>query len=292
MTIILPDGTKDTSASWNPLDTFWKALSPALNPSPDASPVKLTQPAPIWDLPSPYGGVHHPETKDAIPYYVSPDYFSKLIVPPAHSVVHTQPPAWMVVANFNGTDALKSVFYTATAPVAAYAHTMIKRMWLCPRVCMRAPYTCVPYTRALRTYLTRARRLTCVNASTHLRVACATPLVTRRISITGNVAPTPFVWLASAFVGVATGFVSAFVDSEQRLQGYAQNADDVAYWSARASYERKVLSGEVDPLAESSSLWRSLVGTFGPERLDVKQLESDYYGAAKQREDAATSSDK
>lgn len=45
------DKERDPARHWDPIDAFWRIFYPALNPRPDASPVRLDPPAPIWDLP-------------------------------------------------------------------------------------------------------------------------------------------------------------------------------------------------------------------------------------------------
>lgn len=94
----------DPFEKWNPLDNFWRLTYPLFNPRPDASPVRVNAPAPIWDLPSPYGNVYHPDTKDSIPHFVHPDYFQKLYTEPPHEVVHPDPGLWMIAENFNTRD--------------------------------------------------------------------------------------------------------------------------------------------------------------------------------------------
>lgn len=100
---IIPGGD-DSSSNWNPLDGFWRMFYPALNPRGDASPVRMSKHSPIWDLPSPFGKVDHPENKDNIPYYAAPDYFVKLYVEPEYPIVHRDPPVWMAVRNFSLSD--------------------------------------------------------------------------------------------------------------------------------------------------------------------------------------------
>jgi hypothetical protein len=121
---------KDPTKSWNPMNSFWQLFGPMVNPRPDASPVTLNPPAPIWDIPSPYGGVHHPEAKkDHIPFYVHPNYYLKLTMQPEHAVVHANPPFWMTVSNFGWTDVAKAPIAMLTAPGFMFLHQQLTR-WL------------------------------------------------------------------------------------------------------------------------------------------------------------------
>ncbi len=108
---------EDPAREWSPIDQFWRGVYGVFNPRPDASPAKLERPRQLWDLPS-LDGHHdsifqrqmHPENHpDAIPYYAPPDYYTKLITPPSHDVIHHSPPFWMVVQNFG----MREYFQTA-----------------------------------------------------------------------------------------------------------------------------------------------------------------------------------
>lgn len=114
----------DPTRGWNPLDFFWKTMYPILNPRPDASPAKLSAAAPIWDLPSAYGNVHHNVAHERIPFFVHPDYYTKLTLETKFPVVHREPPFWMTVLNFNANDAVKAPFYMFSGPglLLAYSH--------------------------------------------------------------------------------------------------------------------------------------------------------------------------
>jgi hypothetical protein len=205
---------------FNPLDQFWKLTYPLFNPKPGSSPVRISAPSPVWDLPSPYGNVQHPDNKDSIPHFVHPDYFQKLYTEPPFEVVSRDPPVWMIVENFNKRDLLfKFPVCLATAPVFFLAYHRIKKT------------------------------------------------------------PTNwYTWFSSAVLGSSLGYTVIFQDSENRLQGYLENAQDVEYWRQKAEYERKVLRGEIDPAVSQSLAMQGLQALFGAQKVDVTKLEDDYYG--------------
>ena len=89
--------------------------------------------------------------------------------------------------------------------------------------------------------------------------------------------PAVFPLFATALVGLSMGFSLCYKDSENRLQGYEENSKDVAYWTEKAEYEKKVASGEIDPRKEASWLDRQLFALFGPKPVDVKAAEESYY---------------
>lgn len=108
--------------NWNPIDKVWAIFYPVFNPSPDATPSRLSTPTPIWDMPSPYANVKHPNTQDAIPHYVNPGYFEKLSMIPEHEIVHNDPPTWMITANLSKFDWFVRIpAIGATGPAFAYA---------------------------------------------------------------------------------------------------------------------------------------------------------------------------
>lgn len=122
----MPDPASDPARNWNPLDNFWRLVYPMFNPNPQSSPVRLQPPAPIWDLPSPHNqhnvGVMHPDERNAIPHFVSPDYFHKLATEPQYPVISQDPPAWMIVSNFGWPDfAVTMPGWTLFGPVFAVA---------------------------------------------------------------------------------------------------------------------------------------------------------------------------
>ncbi|KAI3633769.1 hypothetical protein MIR68_008101 [Amoeboaphelidium protococcarum] len=222
MGFILPDN-KDPSRDWNPLDSFWKVFYPAMNPRPDASPSKIQPPTPIYDLPSPYGKINHPDNKDNLPYYVTPDYFTKLSSHPKYSVIHHNPPLWMIAQNISMKDvAVNGTLGTASGPLILYAINRYKRH--------------VP-----------------LNA---------------------------YQWFAAVVVGASYGYTKCYQAAESRLQGYAENAQDVQYWTQRAEYERNVLSGEIDPRKELT-WWQSLMERLlGPKQFDPLKLEQQYLSSS------------
>ncbi len=123
---VLPDNS-DPARSWNPLHTVWRIFYPLFNPRPDATPARMGSIAPIYDLPSPYGKIDHPDNKNNIPYFVHPNYFDKLVQPPKHQVIHTDPPAWMVVQNFGMVDYLaRFPVYTALGPAFITGHMHLR----------------------------------------------------------------------------------------------------------------------------------------------------------------------
>ena len=79
-------------------------------------------------------------------------------------------------------------------------------------------------------------------------------------------------------IGLGTAFVCTYVDSENRLQGYLPNEQDVPYWKERLDYQRKVASGEIDPRKSGSMLQQSVYAMLGPKQFDLKDLESEYLG--------------
>jgi hypothetical protein len=123
---VLPDNS-DPARSWNPLTTVWRIFYPLFNPRPDASPARMGAVAPIYDLPSPYGKIDHPDNKGAIPYFVHPNYYDKLVTEPKHQVIHADPPPGMVVRNFGAMDyGVRLPFYTATGPLFIAAHMHLR----------------------------------------------------------------------------------------------------------------------------------------------------------------------
>jgi hypothetical protein len=85
-------------------------------------------------------------------------------------------------------------------------------------------------------------------------------------------------WVNAALLGALTAFAVCYNASEDRLQGYAQNEEDVVYWTAQAEYERRVQAGQVDPFTEGSASAQMLKRMFGVRKVDVSALEKDYYG--------------
>lgn len=119
--MILP-GEDDPSNEWNPMNNIWRVFYTVFNPNPDAAPTRLEKPAQIWDLPSPFGKVDNPENKDNIPYFVPPDYFSKLYNEPKYPIVSHDPPVWMTVSNFSASDMVTYMpLATLSGPAYVYA---------------------------------------------------------------------------------------------------------------------------------------------------------------------------
>lgn len=94
----------------------------------------------------------------------------------------------------------------------------------------------------------------------------------------GKAAPGFGAILSAATVGVTLGFSLCYRASEDRLQGYAKNDEDVQFWTARADYERKVQAGEINPRTDNSWLDRKLFDLFGPKEFDLESVEKSYYG--------------
>ncbi len=66
------------------------------------------------------------------------------------------------------------------------------------------------------------------------------------------------------------------MQSENRLQGYHPNEEDVAYWRERAIYERKVASGEIDERLTGSLSEQTIKKMFGPKVFNLEELEKEY----------------
>ncbi len=85
---------------------------------------------------------------------------------------------------------------------------------------------------------------------------------------------TPFVIGA---LSLSAAFTAAYIDSERRLQGYAENTNDLAYWKNRVELEKKYRSGELDRHANDSFSWQTIRSIFGTAPVDKKALDESYY---------------
>lgn len=75
----------------------------------------------------------------------------------------------------------------------------------------------------------------------------------------------PSTLAACLTVGASLGFTAAAYDSENRLQGYLANEQDVLYWTDRLKKEREA--------KESTGFLQS---TFGVSKVNVEELEKTY----------------
>jgi hypothetical protein len=82
---------------------------------------------------------------------------------------------------------------------------------------------------------------------------------------------------ATAVVGLSMGFSLCYTQSENRLLGHEENSRDVSFWTERADYERKVISGEIIPRRDGSWLDKKLFAVFGPKLVDLQSEDTKYH---------------
>lgn len=97
------------------------------------------------------------------------------------------------------------------------------------------------------------------------------------IIFTGKTAPSMVTLASTALVGLTLGFTLCYKDSENRLQGFTKNEEDVKYWKSRAKYEKDVLSGKVDPKEDAPWLIKQLYSVIGPKPVNIELREKEYY---------------
>lgn len=90
--------------------------------------------------------------------------------------------------------------------------------------------------------------------------------------------PSTFTLFAAFTMGCSAAFTASYYDSENRLQGYFENEQDVKYWTERAEWQRKVERGEIDPRHSDdlTSMQQTLFWMLGPKTFDLGAIEKEY----------------
>jgi hypothetical protein len=82
--------------------------------------------------------------------------------------------------------------------------------------------------------------------------------------------PSPYGLISLTITGLSTAFVITYYDSQNRLQGYSENSEDIKYWEKKLEYEKAIADGKVE---ETRGFLSSL---FGPKQFNRREVEKNY----------------